>query len=471
MEWGALEIARLQFAMSVSFHIILAAFTIGLALFLALMEGLWLWRKERHYWVAYEYWLKIYALNVAVGIVSGVVLEYQFGTNWSVLSSRAGAVIGPLMFYEVLIAFFLEAGFLGIMLFGAKKVGPGLHFFATCMVALGSLFSAFWILSANSWMHTPAGFRIDEAGLFLPEDWLAVIFNPSFPYRFAHMTVATVLASACMIGAAGAWHLLRDRNNRAARVMFSYALWILVVLGPAQAVIGDLHGLNTLEHQPQKVAAMEASWKRPAEGDGQPLVLFAWPDQGAQINRFELSIPHVGSLYLRHDWTGTITSLSEFDADEIPFVPFVFFAFRIMVGIGILLIALGVAGAIARYRGTLYEARLLQRCMVLAAPAGFVALLAGWVVTETGRQPYTVYGLLRTAESVSAVPREMVVSSLFALFTLYVLIFFIGNTFLLRSLRQPPNAGEEGPTSEMAERIGEGAKPDSTAAQGRETGG
>lgn len=454
MTWTALELARLQFAFSVSFHIVLAGFTIGLALFLCLMEALWLWKRQQRFWITYQYWLKVYALNVAVGIVSGVVLEYQFGSNWSVLAARAGSVIGPLMYYEVLAAFFLEAGFLGIMLFGAKKVGPRLHFFATCMVALGSLFSAFWILSANSWMHTPAGFALDPQGHFIPTDWLAVIFNPSFPYRFTHMMLATLLGTACMVGAAGAWHLLRDAYNPSARLMFSCGLWVLLVGGLIQVIAGDLHGQNTLRHQPQKVAAMEGSWRRPAAGEGQPMVLFGLPDPETRSNHYQLAIPHLGSLYLRHDWEGTIKSLTEFPADEIPHVPTVFFAFRLMVGLGVLMISVGIAGLVLRWRGRLYRSRRLQWASVAIAPAGFVALLAGWVVTESGRQPYTVYGLLKTADSLSPVPRELVAASSLGLLLAYAGVFGFGMFCLFRTLRRAPAYGEQGPASELAERTG-----------------
>jgi cytochrome d ubiquinol oxidase subunit I len=470
MSWTALELARLQFALSVAFHIVLAGFTIGLALFLCLMEGLWLRRRQQRYWTTYQYWLKVYALNVAVGIVSGVVLEYQFGSNWGGLAARAGSVIGPLMYYEVLAAFFLEAGFLGIMLFGAKKVGPRLHFFATCMVALGSLFSAFWILSANSWMHTPAGFRIDPQGRFIPTDWLAVIFNPSFPYRFTHMLLATLLGTACMVGAAGAWHLLRDAHNPSARLMFSCALWVLLLGGSLQAVVGDLHGENTLRHQPQKLAAMEGSWRRPEPGEGQPLVLFGLPDHESRSNHYQLAIPHLGSLYLRHDWHGTIKSLSEFPADEIPHVPSVFFAFRLMVGLGLLMISLGIAGLLVRRRGRLYEARRLQRATVAIAPAGFLALLAGWVVTESGRQPYTLYGLLKTADSLSPVPRELVAASTLGILLAYAGVFGLGMFYLLRTLRRPPAGDEQGPASELAERTGSGRSSGRAAADLRARG-
>jgi len=441
----ALLAARIQFGLTISFHIVLAAFSIGLANFLMVLEGLWLRTRDELYLDLYKFWLKIFALNVTVGVVSGIVMEFEFGTNWGRLATLAGAVIGPLMFYEVLVAFFLEAGFLGIMLFGMRKVGPKLHFFTTCMVALGSLFSAFWILSANSWMHTPAGFVIGPDGRFEAQDWLAIIFNPSFPYRFTHMTLAAFLATALMVAATGAWHLLRDRGNRGARVMFSMALWVIAVLAPLQILVGDLHGENTLEHQPQKVAAIEGAWDRPPPGQGEPMRLFAIPDMQARRNHFELAIPNVGSLYLRHNLSGTIRSLNEFPPEDIPPVPIVFFAFRIMVGLGLLMAGVGAASLVLRWRGRLYEARWLQRASVWMAPAGFVAMLCGWVVTEVGRQPFTVYGLLRTADSRSPVSLSFVTSSTLSILAVYLLVFGLGLAYLLRALRRPPEQGEREP--------------------------
>lgn len=441
----ALLAARIQFGLTISFHIVLAAFSIGLANFLMVLEGLWLRTRDELYLDLYKFWLKIFALNVTVGVVSGIVMEFEFGTNWGRLATLAGAVIGPLMFYEVLVAFFLEAGFLGIMLFGMRKVGPKLHFFTTCMVALGSLFSAFWILSANSWMHTPAGFVIGPDGRFEAQDWLAIIFNPSFPYRFTHMTLAAFLATALMVAATGAWHLLRDRGNRGARVMFSMALWVIAVLAPLQILVGDLHGENTLEHQPQKVAAIEGAWDRPPPGQGEPMRLFAIPDMQARRNHFELAIPNVGSLYLRHNLSGTIRSLNEFPPEDIPPVPIVFFAFRIMVGLGLLMAGIGAASLVLRWRGRLYEARWLQRASVWMAPAGFVAMLCGWVVTEVGRQPFTVYGLLRTADSRSPVSLSFVTSSTLSILAVYLLVFGLGLAYLLRALRRPPEQGEREP--------------------------
>ena len=451
----AIFIARLQFAITIGFHIVLAAFSIGLANFLLVLEALWLRRKQQIYLDSYKFWLRIFALTVAVGVASGLVMEFEFGTNWGRLATKAGAVIGPLMFYEVMVAFFLEAGFLGIMLFGLHKVGPRLHFFATLMVALGSLFSAFWILSANSWMHTPAGFSITADGRFVPEDWLAIIFSPSFPYRFVHMIFAAFLCTAMVVAATGAWHLLRDNRNSYARSMFSMGLWAVAVIAPLQIVAGDLHGLNTLEHQPQKVAAMEGAWERPPEGQGEPLRLFAIPDMEAQRNHFEVAIPHLGSLYLRHDWTGTIKSLNEFPAADIPPVPVVFFAFRIMVGLGLAMAALGIASLVLRRRGRLYETRWLQRATVWLAPAGFVAMISGWVVTEVGRQPFTVYNLLRTVDSNSPVSLSFVTGSTLGIVAVYTLVFGLGLFYLLRALAKPPGENEREPEPGLASQTGD----------------
>lgn len=358
------------------------------------------------------------------------------------------------MFFEVLVAFFLEAGFLGIMLFGMKKVGHRVHFFATCMVALGSLVSAFWILSANSWLHTPAGFARAADGNFLPVDWLRIIFNPSFPWRMLHMSLAALLATAAIIAAVGAWHVLRDTRNPGARLMFSMGLWVIAIVAPLQLLAGDLHGRNTLEHQPQKLAAIEGSWQRPPAGEGEPLRLFAIPDMQAQRNRHELAIPRLGSLYLRHNWTGTIAGLREFPRSDLPPVPIVFFAFRAMVGLGLLLIAVGMLSLVLRARGRLYEARWLQRVVVVMAPSGMLAMLCGWVVTEVGRQPFTVYGLLRTAHSTSPLSLPMVASSSVAILVLYPLVFGLGLFLLLRVLRRLPHARERGPSPGLADQTG-----------------
>ncbi|QZP31443.1 cytochrome ubiquinol oxidase subunit I [Pseudomonas sp. DR48] len=452
---SALMAARSQFAITISFHIVLAALTIGLANFLMVLEGLWLWRGRQIYLDVYLYWLKVFALNVAVGTASGLILEYQFGLNWSRLSTQAGDILGPLMFYEVLAAFFLEAGFLGIMLFGLKKVGPRLHFFATCAVAVGSLISAFWILSANSWMQTPAGYAIGADGRFIAENWWAIIFNPSFPYRLAHMTLAAFLGTATLVAGTSAWQLLRSPQNPRTRLQFSMALWLIVVLAPMQILVGDLHGQHSLKFQPQKIAAIEGSWTRPPEGAGEPLRLFAIPDMAERRNHWEVAIPRVASLYLRHDLSGTIAALDEFPAENIPPVPIVFFAFRFMVGLGLLMVAQGLTSLVLRWRQRLYEARWMLRGCALMAPAGFLAMLCGWVVTEVGRQPFTVYGLLRTADSLSSVSREQVIGSTWTILVFYLLIFGIGLWVLLRILREPPHKDEAGPQPTLADETGQ----------------
>ena len=451
---SALMAARAQFAITISFHIVLAALTIGLASFLMVLEALWLWRRRKVYLDVYRYWLKVFALNVAVGTASGLILEYQFGLNWSRLSTQAGDILGPLMFYEVLAAFFLEAGFLGIMLFGRKKVGPRLHFFATCAVALGSLISAFWILSANSWMQTPAGYAIGSDGRFIAENWWAIIFNPSFPYRLVHMTLAALLGTATLVAGVSAWQLLQAPKNSRARLQYSMALWTIVMLTPVQIVVGDLHGQHSLKVQPQKVAAIEGSWTHPPEGAGEPLRLFALPDMAERRNHWEVAIPRIGSLYLTHNLSGTIAGLDEFPPQDIPPVPAVFFAFRIMVGLGVLMLVQGLSSLILRWRQRLYAARWMLRGCVLMAPAGLVAMLSGWVVTEVGRQPFTVYGLLRTADSLSSVSREQVVGSTWTILSFYLVIFGVGLWVLLRLLREPPHEDEPGPQPTLADETG-----------------
>ncbi len=395
MELDALSLARLQFAFTVSFHIFFPAFTIGLASYLAVLEGLWLYTGRNVFLALFNYWKKIFAVTFGMGVVSGIVMSYQFGTNWSVFSDKAGPILGPLMGYEVLTAFFLEAGFLGVMLFGMERVGKKLHFFATLMVAAGTLMSAFWILAANSWMHTPAGYAVNAAGQFVATDWWAVIFNPSFPYRLVHMVLAAYLTTAFVVGAVGAFHLLSDRANEGARVMFSMAMWMAAIVAPIQAVAGDQHGLNTLKYQPVKIAAIEGHWE---SGPDQPLILFGWPDMAAETTRFAIEIPKLGSLILTHDWNGTVKGLKAWPRNERPNSTLIFWTFRIMVGIGTLMIALGLWSLWLRWRRRLFESEMLLRAAVLMGPSGFVAVLAGWITTESGRQPYTVYGLLRTAE-------------------------------------------------------------------------
>jgi cytochrome d ubiquinol oxidase subunit I len=435
--FSALDLARLQFTFTVSFHIIFPAFSIGLASYLAVLEGLWLLTGRDTYMRVFRFWVKIFAVTFGMGVVSGVVMSYQFGTNWSVFSDVTGPILGPLMGYEVLTAFFLEAGFLGVMLFGMSRVGRGLHYFATLMVALGTLLSAFWILSVNSWMQTPAGYAMNEAGQYVPADWWQAIFNPSFPYRLVHMTLAAYLTTSFVVGAVGAWHLLRDRDDPAARLMFSMAMWMAALVAPLQVLAGDLHGLNTLEHQPAKVAAMEGHYQTRR---GAPLILFGLPDNAAGVTRYALEIPKAGSLILKHDPDGLVLGLENWPREDWPNVALVFWSFRIMVGIGLLMVAIGVWSLVQRLRGRLYVAPRLHRAAVLMGPLGFVAVLAGWVVTEVGRQPYTVYGLLRTVDSASPVEAPAVGASLVTFVVVYTLVFGAGVYYILRLMRQHPAA-------------------------------
>lgn len=445
MDWSsASDLARVQFAFTVAFHIVFPAFTIGLASYLAVLEGLWLKTGRSVYIDTFNYWLKIFAVAFGMGVVSGIVMSYQFGTNWSVFSDKTGPVLGPLLGYEVLTAFFLEAGFLGVMLFGMQRVGKRLHFMATLMVAIGTFFSAFWILSANSWMQTPAGFAINEVGQYVPTDWFAVIFNPSFPYRMAHMVLAAFLTTSFVVGGVGAWHLLRDNENPGARLMFSMAMWMAALVAPLQLVAGDLHGLNTLEHQPAKIAAMEGLFETKS---GAPLVLFGLPNQDTGDVEYAVEVPKLGSLILTHEWEGTLRGLNEWPRDQWPNVSMVFWNFRLMVGIGIAMIALGIWSLIARLRGSLYTSGRLKKSAVLMAPTGFIAVIAGWIVTEVGRQPYTVYGLLTTADSLSPIDAPAVAASLVAFIVVYFAIFGAGIFYILRLMKAPPKSGERGPES------------------------
>ena len=441
--FDAVLLARLQFAFTVSFHFIFPSFTIGLASYLAVLEALWLWTGRSVYLDLFKYWLKIFALSFGMGVVSGIVMSYQFGTNWSVFSDRAGPVIGPLMAYEVLTAFFLEAGFLGVMLFGMNRVGRTLHFVATLAVAVGTFISAFWILSANSWMQTPTGYTMAANGQFLPADWLAIIFNPSFPYRLVHTVLAAYLTTALVVGAVGAWHLLRERTNDGARTMFSMAMGMITVVAPLQILAGDQHGLNTLEHQPVKIMAMEGHFQ--SHDNGAPLVLFAWPDQAQGKNLYAVEIPKASSLILKHSLDAPLKGLDSVDRKEWPPVAIVFWAFRIMVGMGMLMLLLAVVSLWARVRHRLYDWPLLHRFAIAMGPAGFVAVIAGWVTTEVGRQPFTVHGLLRTADSVSPLQAPAVAISLLAFIVVYFIVFGAGVYYILRLMSQAPRRGEQGP--------------------------
>lgn len=440
----AVFLARLQFAFTLSFHFIFPAISIGLSSYLAVLESLWLRTDNGVYANLFRYWLKIFAVVFGMGVISGVVMAYQFGTNWAEFSRRAGPIVGPLMAYEVLTAFFLEAGFLGVMLFGINKVGHGLHFFATCMVALGTLISATWIIAVNSWMQTPVGYAINEAGQFVPAgSWWPIIFNPSFPYRFVHTVLAAYLTAAFLVGGVGGWHLLKDRSNPGARKMFSMAMWMAILVTPLQILAGDQHGLNTLEHQPVKVLAMEGDFQ--PSPDGAPLVLFGFPSNTEARVRYEVSIPHLGSLILKHDATAPLPGLTDFPPQDWPPVIVVFWSFRIMVGLGLAMLGLGVWSLLARWRGGLYDWRWLHLGAVALAPAGLIAVIAGWVTTEVGRQPFTVYGLMRTAESASPIAAPAVAASLMAFVVVYFCVFGAGIYYVLRLMANPPQPGEDLP--------------------------
>src|SRR5437773_12053248 len=444
--WDAVGLARAQFAFTMSFHIVFPAFSIGLASYLAVLEAAWLWTGRDVYLDLFNYWLKSVAVAVGMGVVSGIVMSYQFGTNWSAFSDETGAVIGPLMAYEVLTAFFLEAGFLGVMLFGLGRVGHRLLFVATMMVAIGTLISAFWILSANSWMQTPAGYVINADGQFVAADWLKVIFNPSFPYRLVHMVLAAYLTTALVVGAVGAFHLLRDSHLAGPRVMFSMAMWMATLVAPIQILAGDQHGLNTLEHQPVKIMAMEGHFD--SHPNGAPLILFGLPDEAAAKVKYAVELPKMGSLILKHSPDAPLAGLDTVPRENWPPVPITFWSFRIMVGMGFLMVALGLFSLWTRWRGMLYETRLLHIFALAMGPAGFIAVLAGWVTTETGRQPFTVYGLLRTVESVSPLASLAVASSLIAFVIVYFAVFTAGVIYILRLMAEPPHLGEQGPSGE-----------------------
>ncbi|GAA5053743.1 cytochrome ubiquinol oxidase subunit I [Erythrobacter westpacificensis] len=441
--FDALMLARIQFAFTVSFHFFFPAFTIGLASYLAVLEGLWLKTGKQLYLDLFKYWVKIFAITFAMGVVSGIVMSYQFGTNWSVFSDIAGPVIGPLMAYEVLTAFFLEAGFLGVMLFGMNKVGKKLHFAATLMVAVGTFISAFWILSVNSWMQTPVGYEMGANGQYLPGDsWLAIVFNPSFPYRLVHTVLAAYLTTAFVVGGVGAWHLLKDRANLHARKMFSMAMWMAAIVAPIQIVAGDMHGLNTMEHQPQKVMAMEGHYNSYPEGA--PLYVFGIPNDEEQRLDYALGIPKLSSLILKHDPDAPIEGLDTVPDDEQPPVFLVFWAFRIMIAIGMAMMAVGVWSLFARWRGKLYDWRWLHRAALVMGPSGFLAVLCGWITTEVGRQPYVIYGLLRTADAASPLAAPAVGASLLAFIVVYFTVFGAGVWYILHLMRKAPHTGELG---------------------------
>jgi len=444
MDFDATLLARIQFAFTVSFHIIFPSFTIGLAAFIATLLVRWRLTGEDRFLRLARFWTKIFAVSFAMGVVSGIVLSYQFGTNWARFSTVTGNVLGPLIGYEVLTAFFLEASFLGIMLFGWNRVSPNLHVTSAVLVAIGTSLSAFWILAANSWMHTPAGHEIRD-GVAYPVDWLAIIFNPSFPYRFAHMFTAAYLTTSIVVLAVGARYLMQKKFEEEARTMVRMGLGMVICLAPLQLVIGDLHGLNTKEHQPAKLAAMEAHWNSDEPAD---FVLFAIPNAENNRNDYEIKLPISGlaSFVITHDFEGKFQGLNDFKPEDRPPVMPVFFAFRVMVGLGLLMIAMGAIGAFLWVKGSLFRSRGYLGLVQHSWSIGFIAILAGWWVTETGRQPWLANGILRTADAISpAITASAVLTTLVLFVIVYTIVFSMGVYYINRLINKGPTGAAEKP--------------------------
>jgi cytochrome bd ubiquinol oxidase subunit I len=440
MHLDPLILSRLQFAWVVAFHILLPAVTVGLASYIAVLEGIHFFTGREIYLRLSAFWTRLFAIAFGMGVVSGIVMPFQFGTNWSRFSDATANILSPLLGYEGLTAFFLEATFLGVLLFGRDRVPRGVHFFAALMVAGGTLFSAFWILAANSWMQTPVGFEIID-GRFFPTDWLAIIFNPSFPYRFAHTVVAFYVTTGFVVVGVGAWLIRQRKFADEGRIMLSMTLWLLTVLVPLQIFLGDLHGLNTLHYQPAKLAAIEAHWTSEAHA---PLTLFALPDQANETNRMSLDVPALGSLILTHDPNGVVPGLKQWPADQRAPVAITFFAFRIMVGIGLLMLGLILLSLLLRARRRLFDADWFLRACLWASPLGFFAVIAGWTTTEVGRQPWTVYGVMRTAQSVSpSLTGGDVLLSLLGYMAVYLIVFPAGVLLMARVVRKGPAEADE----------------------------
>lgn len=429
-------LSRLQFAFTITFHIIFPAFSIGMATFLMLTEAAWLITKKSIYYDICRFWIKIFAITFGMGVVSGIVLEFQLGTNWSGFTRLVGPVLGALFTYEVLTAFFIEAGFLGVMLFGWNKVGAKLHFTATVLVWFGVTFSAFWILSANSWMQTPAG-AVIKHGVFVVDNWWQVIFNPSFVARYLHMLLAAYLSALFVITSISAYYLLNKIHLEFAKKCYSFAWLCIIILIPVQIFMGDNVGRNVHQYQPIKTAAIEGAWNTQK---GAPLLLFAWPDDKAQKNDLEIRIPHLASLINTHKWNGELEGLKAVKSSDQPYVPLVFYSFRIMVGLGLLMLLTGVIALWLRYKKQLYDKRWFLKLSIWMAPTGFVAMITGWFTAEAGRQPWVVYGLVRTSDAASKIAVHDVVISFVLLFVVYGVIFGL---FYFRYLFKLIHAGPE----------------------------
>lgn len=456
----ALLLSRLQFAWVIAFHILLPAFTVGLACYIATLETLWWVKKDDKYRRLSAFWIKIFAVSFGMGVVSGIVMPFQFGTNWSRFIDSTGSIIGPLLGYEVITAFFLEAAFLGVLLFGRNLVPQWAHVLSAYLVALGTLLSSFWILASNSWMQTPVGHAVVD-GRFVPEDLVQLIFNPSFPYRLVHTVTAFVITTGLVVLGVGAHYLLKRRHLPEARSMVRMALVFLSVMVPFQIIVGDLHGVNTLEHQPAKLAAMEGLWESTTHV---PLSIVAFPDQENERNRFEIAIPAIGSLYLTHGFSTEVQGLKAFPREDRPPVAIVYWAFRVMVGLGIVMLAIVISGWVAFRRGRLYESTAFLKFARLGIPIGFIAVLAGWIVTEVGRQPWVVYGLMRTADAVtpSLVAGDVALS--FAAYIVAYLVMYTGGFVLLRRMVLiGPEEAAEREADEADDRRKRGARPLSAA--------
>jgi len=435
-------LSRLQFAWVVGWHILLPAFTVGLASYIAFLEGVYALTRRPVFLNLSQFWLKIFAISFGMGVVTGIVMPFQFGTNWSRFSDAAGNVISPLLAYEGLTAFFLEATFLGVLLFGRKLVPPPVHFVAAILVAVGTLSSAFWILATNSWMQTPVGYEVVD-GRYFPKDWFDIVFSPSFPYRLAHTVSAFYVTTAFVVLGVGAYTVRRGQALAEGRVMLRLALWFLTIFVPLQIVLGDAHGLNTLEYQPAKLAAIEGLWDG---GKGVPASIIGWPDQSAQRNLDEIAIPKLGSLYLTHSWDGAVKGLKDFPADQRPPVAIVYFAFRIMVGIGLAMLGMVALGLFLLARRELDRTQWYLRLCEFTICLGFIAVIAGWTTTEVGRQPWTIYGLMRTADSVSpSLTGGNVLLSLVLYVIVYLVVFPVGVSIMLGIVRRGPAAPEEAP--------------------------
>jgi cytochrome d ubiquinol oxidase subunit I len=432
MELDPLILSRIQFAFIVCFHAIFPVFTIGLASTIAGFETLHfktgnpIWQKLS------KFWIQVFAVVFGIGVVSGIVMSFQFGTNWSNFSYATANFLGPVLSYEVITAFFLEAAFLGVLLFGRDKVPQGVHLFAAIMVASGTFISSFWILSANSLMQTPEGLELIN-GMYYVTSWSDALFTPSFGYRFLHMALASFLTAAFVVAGVSAWFVIQKRELEANKKALSVALWFLLVLAPTQVIVGDFHGLNTLEHQPTKVAAMEGNWET---STGVPLLLFAIPDQEAQTNHFEVKIPKLASYVLTHDWDGKVPGLKDVPEEERPNVFIVFWSFRIMVGLGLLMVIFAIWGLVLRPKGRIYKSTTFLNGLRLMSISPFIAVLAGWVVTEAGRAPWLIYGQMTHVQGLTpSLTGGMALFTLIGYIVVYTLVFSSGIYYLLKVFR------------------------------------